>query len=124
MARPRKEGLDYFPLDCDLDEKLEALEAEYLIEGFGIWVRILQSIYKTSDGEFQLNGEYSGWKILGKRTGKTPENLRKIIKYMVQIKLFDKDAFYKRNVLTSNGIKKRFDYINGERKKDRDRKTL
>lgn len=124
MARPIKEGLDYFPLDCDIDEKLEALEAEFGIEGFGIWVRILQAIYRTSSGEFNLEGEFSGWKILGKRTGKSPENLRKIIAYMTKIKLLDKDAFKNRKVLTSNGVKKRLIHIQNDRKRDRERKSI
>lgn len=29
MARPAKIGLDYFELDCHMDEKVELIEAEF-----------------------------------------------------------------------------------------------
>jgi len=123
MARPLKTGLDYFPLDCVTDEKIEALESEYGIEGFGVWVRLMQSIYRTDTGEINLkdNG-FSMWKILGKRCGKDEEYLRKVIGFMVDIGIFNKQAFKKDSILTSNGIKKRVAKINLLREKDRERK--
>ena len=45
MARPVKQNLDYFPLDCNLDQKFQLLEAEHGITGFGIIIRLLQTIY-------------------------------------------------------------------------------
>lgn len=46
MARPQKEGLDYFPLDTDIaeDEKILYLEAETGLEGFAIYVKLLSTI--------------------------------------------------------------------------------
>ena len=54
MARPVKSNLDYFPLDCNLDQKFQLLEAEHGIAGFGIIVRLFQTIY----GE---EGYYMKW---------------------------------------------------------------
>ena len=34
MARPIKAGLDYFELDCHMDEKVELIEAEFGLKGF------------------------------------------------------------------------------------------
>ena len=50
MARPQKEGLDYFPLDTDIaeDEKILYLEAETGLEGFAIYVKLLSTIYRNS----------------------------------------------------------------------------
>lgn len=36
MARPLKQGLDYFPLDCQVDVKFELVEAEFGLTGFGV----------------------------------------------------------------------------------------
>ena len=45
MARPKKQGLDYFPLDVNVDNKIEILESEYGILGFGFIVRLYQKKY-------------------------------------------------------------------------------
>lgn len=123
MARPLKEGLDYFPLDCVMDDKIEALESELGIEAFGVYIRILQSIYRMANGEINLNSsEFSMWKILEKRIGKTEEYLREAILLMVNIGLFDKEM-YENGILTSNGIKKRIDAVSSDRKHARERKN-
>ena len=45
MARPQKEGLDYFPVDCYFDDKLKLLEAEFKLVGLGIIVHLWKKIY-------------------------------------------------------------------------------
>ena len=45
MARPIKEGLDYFELDCQLEEKVRLIQAEYGLKGFAIVVKLYQKIY-------------------------------------------------------------------------------
>ena len=47
MARPKKQGLDYFPLDVNVDNKLEILESEYGILGFGFIIKLFQKIYEN-----------------------------------------------------------------------------
>ena len=54
MARPRKVGLDYFPFECQNDERIRLIQAEYGLKGFAIVVKLLQKIY----GEF---GYYCEW---------------------------------------------------------------
>ena len=45
MGRQNKVGLDYFELDCHMDEKVELIEAEFGLKGFAIIVKLYQSIY-------------------------------------------------------------------------------
>ena len=45
MARHFKKGLDYFPLDLNLDDEVELLEAKYGLAGFALWVKLLMKIY-------------------------------------------------------------------------------
>ena len=45
MARPIKQGVDYFPLDVYLDDKFKFIEIKYGLEGFGIIVKLFQKIY-------------------------------------------------------------------------------
>ena len=50
MARPIKEGLEYFPLDCDIDQddKITLIEAQHGLIGFGIAIKLLMKIYNNS----------------------------------------------------------------------------
>lgn len=45
MGRQNKVGLDYFELDCHMDEKIKLIEAEFGLKGFAIVVKLYQSIY-------------------------------------------------------------------------------
>ena len=54
MARPLKDGVDYFPLDVSSDRKLQLIEAKFGIIGFGIIIRLYQAIYAD-------NGYYINW---------------------------------------------------------------
>ena len=46
MSRPIKQGLDYFPMDVDLDEKFELLEAKHGLLGFAVIIKLFQRIYR------------------------------------------------------------------------------
>ena len=54
MARPLKQGLDYFSLDCYMDDKIKMIQAEFGLKGFAIVVKLWQMIYRD-------NGYYSEW---------------------------------------------------------------
>ena len=45
MARPFKKGVDYFPLDCVLDDKMRLIKAKFGLRGFAFVIILLQEIY-------------------------------------------------------------------------------
>lgn len=105
MARPKKQGLDYFPLDVNVDNKIEILESEYGILGFGFIVRLFQKIY--------ANGYYLEWNkyssiLLKKEIGMSKEEIDEFIKFCLEINIFDKKLYSQYNILTSRGIQKRY----------------
>lgn len=114
MARPLKTGLDYFPLDCDLCEKVEALDAKFGNDGFAVWIKLLQVIYKTDDGCFRYSDVFRRT-TAAKRANLDEERWNKIVEYMLEVGLFDAEAFKTQGVLTSNGIRKRIDGVSSER---------
>lgn len=122
MARPKKVGLEYFPLDCQLDDKIEMLEAEHGLVGFATYIKLLQHIYQTEAGELDMAVVFR-WKTLGKQLDMSVESLRNLLDTMFAVGLFDKTAFEERQVLTSNGIQKRRKRVAGLREKDRSRKA-
>ncbi len=105
MARPKKQGLDYFPLDVNVDNKIEILESKYGILGFGFIVRLFQKIY--SNGYYLEWNQYSAI-LLKKEIGMSEEKINEFINFCLEINIFDKRLYSKCNILTSKGIQKRY----------------
>ncbi len=108
MARPQKEGLDYFPLDTDMDltdDKVQLLEAKHGITGFGVLIKLLMKIY--SEGYFYTWGEKESL-LHAKRVNVDINKVNEIVCDSVKWGMFDLKIFDEYKVLTSNGIQKRY----------------
>lgn len=95
----------YFPLDLHLDIKMEYIEAEFGITGFGVIVKLWQYIYATE-------GYYTEWTedvmlMFAKRIGVSINTVSEIVKAALRRDVFDKGLFEKYNILTSKGVQKR-----------------
>lgn len=107
MARPQKEGIDYFPLDVnmDFDDKFQLLEAKYGIIGFGIIVKLFMKIY--SNGYYYKWGEKESL-LHSKRVNVNINEVNVIINDAIKWGIFDEGLYQKYQILTSTGIQKRF----------------
>lgn len=108
LARPQKEGLDYFPLDTDMDlkdDKVQLVEAKYGVAGFAVLIKLLMKIY--SEGYYYQWGENEGL-LFSKRVNVDINTVNDIVNDLVKWGMFDADIYKKYSVLTSNGIQKRF----------------
>jgi hypothetical protein len=116
MARPTKTGLDYFPLDVDMDQddKLFFIEAKYGLISFAIIVRILMLIYK--DGYYKYYSEDKEAFMLAKRLSVDVNVLRNVINDCINEGIFNKNLFEQYGILTSRGIQKRYLEACGRRK--------
>lgn len=114
MARPRKTGLDYFPLDTVLDDRVQYLEELYGNDGFAFYVKTLQLAYQTDNGELGYS-DIIRRRIAAKRANLTEKRFMQILETAVEIGLFEQSAWFTRSVLTSNGIRKRIDSVSAER---------
>jgi len=105
MARPNKQGVDYFPLDVHLDDKVTIIEAEHGLIGFAILIKLLQKIY--SEGYFYEWGEVQ--QILFCKSISTDRNtVTTIINDCVKWGIFNEKLFNEYNILTSKGIQTRY----------------
>lgn len=106
MARPIKEGIDYFPLDTKLDTKFALIESEFGVKGFAIVVKLLQKIY----GE---HGYYCEWQgeaalLFARECGVGCNVVSEIVKSAIKRGIFDEDLYEKYQILTSKGIQNRY----------------
>jgi len=108
MARPLKDGLDYFPFDVDFfeDEKIEAISGEFGLKGELATVKLLCAIYRN--GYFIVWNDLLKMKLAKRLPGVSSELLEQIVLRLVKWDFFDEGLFNSDKVLTSAGIQKRF----------------
>lgn len=120
MARPIKEGADYFSHDVDAsaDPKLEALEAVYGNDGYAVYFKLLEKIYRSSEFciDLKLPNIYI---ILSKRCNLAEKRFREILDFAFELNLYSRDERDLNQVITSSGVRKRAGKITEEREKKR-----
>lgn len=108
MARPCKQGLDYFPHDCDAanDERILALEAEVgKHTAYAIVFKLYEKIFNKG-GILDISTEATLRIYAGTIADMTVEEFKQFISSCVSVGLFDKKA-YEKGLLTSDDIKAR-----------------
>ena len=105
MSRPLKTGLDYFPMDVEMDDKVELIEAKHGITGFGVLVKLYQKIYK--EGYF-INVTEETLLILSKRINVDINKVNEVIKDCLKYDIFSDKLYKSFKILTSAGIQKRY----------------
>jgi hypothetical protein len=122
MARPKKEGMDYFPHDTDAvnDEKIEALRLLYGNDGYAFYFILLERIYRTNNFELDVS-DAETIQILSKKVDVNEEKFRQMLETSLKRGCFDQQAYEERKVLTSNGIKKRASNVVEKRVKMREK---
>ena len=114
MARPTKLGLDYFPHDTHTDEDtaLQLLEAEFGLDGYAVYFKLLESIY--AQGYAKQWGEDECLLFAKKMGAVTVPKLSEIIKGCIRRSLFDEGVYNLFQILTSKAIQLR--WIEAKRK--------
>lgn len=101
-----KSKLDWFKLDCQLDDKLELIESEFGLIGFAIVVKLWQRIY---GGE----GYYCEWNddvalVFAKKINAGASVVSEIVARCIARGIFDEGMLRKSGILTSHGIQQRY----------------
>jgi hypothetical protein len=107
MARPTRQGIDYFPYDVDLDQddKLGMIVAEFKSKGEFLFIKLCAWIYKT-------NGYYTEWnedvqlRFLRRYDycGFSVSFLNEVVPRLIKWELFDRTVFDSLHILTSARI--------------------
>lgn len=116
MARPQKNGLDYFPLNVDIfeDEKIEAIAGEFGIKGELLVIKLLCAVYRK--GYFVVWDDLLKMQLLKRIPGSSKELLDQVVNRLVAWGMFDKTLFNSDMVLTSVRIQEIFKEATKRRK--------
>lgn len=112
MPRPKKKGLEYFPLDVDIfeDDKLFDVQNQYGPLGEIIYIRLLCLVYKNGYYyRFDSLDKLAAMMIrsIGNRWTRDKKTVIEVISYLAKCNLFSSELMQD-NILTSRSIQKRY----------------
>lgn len=107
MARPKRDGLNYFPLDVDFftDRKIKVLKSNYGTQGIAIYLYLLCEVYKVG---FYTTVDEDFIDIIADDLNMSADTINKVMKFLLVRSLFNDTLYQSDKVLTSVGIQKRF----------------
>lgn len=107
MARPKKTGLDYFPLDVnfDQDDKVVIIIGKYGMEGLGVLIKLMMEVYK--------NGYFYKWTereqiVFSSRINVDINLVNDIVNDCIKWSFFNENKFKEHEILTSKGFQERY----------------
>ena len=110
MARPKKQGLDYFPIDVDIFEDLEVEYAKFGADGFTIYMYLLTRVYKRG---YYLEVDEDFLLVMAARLRMSEQKVMQVLNYLLKRSLFDNKRFGNKlfqsdTILTFTSISRRF----------------
>ena len=117
-GRPLKAGLDYFELDCHMEDKVGLIQAEFGLKGFAVVVKLYQKIY----GGFGYYCEWSEDSLLlflseNGLSSDSANLIKEIVSACIKRGIFSEELFKKFGILTSSGVQKR--YLNATSRREK-----
>lgn len=108
MARPRKDGLDYFPLDVNFlsDLKIKKIIRAYGAQAVAVVMSVLTTIYR--DNGYFANYDEDLIFIIADELKLEDSYVKNVIEKLIEIDFLSKEQKEKNNILTSIGIQERY----------------
>ncbi len=108
MARPIKQGLEYFPVDVNFfeDIKVRRIKKHCGIQSIPILIGILCSIYRDEGYYVGINEDLTF--LIAEQFGVSEGAVEDTVRKAVSVEFFDPEMFHKYNILTSRGIQNRY----------------
>lgn len=108
------EGIPFVPLECQLNEKFQYIEAEFGLKGFAIVVKLFQRIYGQHGYYCEWNERVAG--VFATMTGAGASVVQEVVEASVRERIFDGEMLERYGILTSRGIQRRFAEVARRRK--------
>lgn len=106
--RVQKIGLDYFPLDVDLeqDDKIALIQAKHSAEGFNVIIKMFMKVY--SDKGYYYEWNEKTLLLFADRCRIDSPKVKEIIGDAIEWGIFDKEKYETFHILTSRRIQKTY----------------
>lgn len=109
-GRKCKVGLDYFELDCRIDEKVKLIRAEYGLKGFAVVVMMYQHIYGGDHGYYC---EWDEERLLlfmsdNGLIGESKNLIGEVVQACIRRGIFSGDLYKRYGILTSHGVQEQY----------------
>lgn len=116
MARPRKQGLDYFPMDVNLfsGKEIHIIQDQYGADGISFYVYLLCNIFKNG---YYLQLDTDFFRNIFFNLEIDQERAMSILGFFLEESLFDMGLFQSDKVLTSRQVQMQFQKAVKERAK-------
>lgn len=106
MARPQKEGVDYFPINCQFNDKVKLIQAEFGLIGIGCLIKLWQKIYSEK-------GYYTEWNddvalVFAQDCKSSANVVKEVVSACLRRGLFDRQMYDQYKILTSAGVQERY----------------
>ena len=109
MARPKKENLDYFPLDSDFftDAKIKILKAKYGADGIAVYLYILCEIYRDKGYYVECDEDFV--LVMSDYFRFSENKTMQILEYLFSRSLFVKSILSESvTVITAKSVQRRY----------------
>lgn len=113
MARPTKQGIDYFPLDCQFDDKTQMYLIEKGAVGLAVLITVWQMIY-VNEGYYIANNRDLHL-LVKQRIDVDVNEVSECINICLFRNLFSEEKHKKYGILTSKATQRR--YLEAAKKK-------
>lgn len=105
MARPTKQGLEYFALDVAMNDEVELIEAVHGLVGFAVLIKLFQKIYSE--------GYYIDWAerdriLFSNRVSGDRNQVTSVVSDCIRWGIFDQRLYDKYGILTSRRIQDQY----------------
>lgn len=117
MARPTKQGIDYFPLDVGFlrDIKVRKITKACGLSSISILICLLSNVYR--DDGYYLKWDNDQAFLVADDVGTSEDAVLEVVKKAIQVGFFDEHMWNEYKILTSKGIQERFFSAVSKRKK-------
>ena len=117
MARPRKEGFEYFSFDVDFfwDRKIKGLKGRFGIPGIAVYIYILTQVY--GDKGYFTKADMDLYDSIIADLGVTQEFTEQVMKFLAERSMLDGTLLSSDNVITAVPIQRRFQKMSMQRGK-------
>lgn len=124
MARPTKNGLDYFPLDVNF---LEDIKTRRIVRSCGIKsvvviIDLLSLIYRDEGYYLEWNDDMNF--LISDSLDMEEEDVSAVVEKALEVGFFCKEVFQEERILTSTGIQRRFLTATERRKENEIREDI